>query len=987
MVTRLRRDVVRLSLILLGSLLLPACSDSDDVLLPPTTTEQERAYFDQHVIPIFESKCGLSACHAASADRFEKLDTSYFLFPVDDDGQVAGSERRDKAHERALEKISAESAKFSDLVRKPLHESLGGQVHRGGDQFLSMDEETLHTVMKWAEMAKPPQPEEVPAVVARYRDEIQPILANKTCMLSSCHGASSANLLIFDPGFLGEFDSGSTTANYKKVQLHMNFETPEPMLSRLVRKAIPLDQGGIPHRGGNAFFDPSSGDADLQVILDFVTAVRADLGDDDKGVATGVVFVATDPTPRNLFDISAWQPGGDVYSLVPAEPGGTLKNLTAGHHQAEADIRDPSVSYDGARVAFAMRRSVSDSLNLYVMNVDGSGLSQLTNDTGSLANGIKVANVEPLWGPDDRIYFTSTRVGKLSAHGGFPLANMWRIDADGNNPLQMTYNAGYEFSPGWRLFPAGGEERPEIRTLDLTFSATRQVGQRLNAPLMRVPPDFRADYHPHYGTQHPDYQIFTSHSQLPDQREPLVLMDEANLWEGGALALIDRNLGPVIKDGGKSAVVNYIPGLQKLGPPGEDVAHTGFSAAGYYRDPHAMPDGTVVVSYSAAPIDHADPMELPDPALYRLTLTDLPTNQRAIVTDRLLLVDVPGKVETDPAPMGIRRREEIGDPLHHVSNDVDTGTVLNFDHAVQLTVATEDSPSNTKDFEATAELIQQVRLVEEVLPSPSDYPNWPDTSQSRIGRGGHGIRRVLAEFAATDDRSMYVELPAGVPFYVQAVDNTGASTITFNQWFFALPGEKLKQVTRREVWNQRCGACHGSVSGVAGDTVAKPDILSEASRVIANYDVATDTDKAPVPHGIDAATRQQIDFEQHVQPILSQSCATNGCHEGGGVSPDLSQRQGNDGFSGSYEALTASGADSGNGFAYVDPVSSRARSSYLAEVLLLGDLEAPRDFDSNACRANERASAEDIALLMRWMDLGANYIGIAPNTAPTLPTY
>ena len=216
---------------------------------------------------------------------------------------------------------------------------------------------------------------------------------------------------------------------------------------------------------------------------------------------------------------------------------------------------------------------------------------------------------------------------------------------------------------------------------------------------MRVPPDFRADYHPHYGTQHPDYQLFISHSQFPDQREPLLLMDEENVWEGGALAMIDRNLGPVIKDGGDSAVVNYIEGLQKLGTPGEDVRHKGYSAAGYYRDPAAMPEGTIVVSYSPDPIDHADPapIEAPDPALYRLTLDDLPANQRAIVIDKQLLIDLPGKVETDPSPIYVRRREEIGDPLHHLSNDTDTGTVLTFDQAVQLTIGAEDTGHCTDD--------------------------------------------------------------------------------------------------------------------------------------------------------------------------------------------------------------------------------------------------------------------------------------------------
>jgi hypothetical protein len=964
------------ALLLLATL---GCGPDGDPVLPTSDDDGERVLFEQEVVPLFESQCGTSACHAGFGTRFDDLDPSYFVFPVDGEGHVAGSDRIDKAHQRAVDKLSADGAEFGDLVRKPLDESLGGLAHRGGAQYRSMSDESLDVLLRWAEMARPQDAEPLPPMMQRFGDEIQPILVGKTCMLSSCHGDSSANLVDFDVGFLGVFDRHATRRNYVETQLHLNLETPDPMLSRLIRKTIPLEQGGIPHRGGNAFFDASGNDADLGTILSFVHDLRADLGDDDKGALEGLVFVATDATPRSLFDISAWQPGGDVYSLIPAQPGGQLQNLTASHHSGSVDIRDPAVSYDGQRIAFAMRKSQSDCLNLYVMSRDGGGLVQLTHDSGT-PDGLKVANVEPIWGPDDRIYFVSTKSSIIAAHGGEPRSNLWRIDADGGQLIQMTYSAGYELAPGWRLFPAPGEDRPEIRTLDLTFTATRMVGDRMHAPLMRVPPDFRADYHPHYGTQHPEYQIFTQLTQLPDQREPLILMDESNVWEGGALALIDRNLGPVIKDGGESAVVNYIPGLQKLGTPGEDVAHRGYSAAGYYRDPHAMPDGTVVVSHSPTPIDHADVDAQPDPALYRLTIADLPTTMRAVVLDKQLLVDLPGKVETDPRPLFVKRAEEIGDPLHHLENGVDRGTVLNFDQAVQLTVAAEDSPSNTKDFDAMAAEIRYVRVVEEVGIDPTQ-------PASAIGRGGHGVRRVIAEIPALADRSMYLELPAGVPYFVQALDDTRSAAHTFNQWFFVLPGEKLTQVTRREVWNRRCGACHGAASGEPGDTVTKPDLLTQASRVEANYDTDTDSDRGPIPHGIEPSERTEVDFEAHVQPVLSQSCATSGCHVEGEVAPDLSARAGDEGFSGAYEALTADGGDSSNGFAYVDPVSSRARTSYLSEVVLGRELDAPRSFDSGGCPGGASLSLKAVGTLMRWMDLGANYVGTAPNDKPPLPHY
>jgi len=932
--------------------------------------------FERDVVPVIERDCGTDSCHAAPGDRFDSLDPSYFVFPVDDEGKISGHDRIERAYERAREKLSGAGAEFSDLVRKPLDVSLGGLAHRGGSQFRTMDDPSLVALMRWAQAARPSEETALTPLEQRFADEIQPVLAEKRCMLSSCHGASASNLLKFDPGVLGRFDNIATKRNYASFNLHLNLETPDPMLSRALRKTIPPAQGGIFHRGGNAFFDV---DADAELLArftSFVTDARDQLGVADTGKMTGIVFAATDPTPRKLFDIGTWQPGGDLYALIPPEPGGTLTNLTATLHGDPADIRDPAVSYDGKRVAFAMRRNQDDCLNLYILDLDTAALTQVTHDTGVLANGIKVANVEPLWGPDDRIYFVSTRPGVISAQGTVPQANLYRIDPDGQNLLRMTYSAGVELAPQWRLFPAKGALGPEDRTLDLTFTATRKVGADLFAPLMRVPPDFRSDYHPHYGTQNPRYQIFTQISQLPDLREPLLLMDDSTVWEGGALALIDRNLGPVISDGLDPSVVNYVEPLQKLGTIGEDVRHRGYSPGGYYRDPHAAPDGSLLVVYSPAPIDLSDPNAAPDPALYRVQIADLPGNQ-SYLSSRDLLVDVPGKVEMDPRPIYRRRREEIGDAGEHLRNDVDWGDMLNFDLSVALTIARQDSPSGVKSFDQMADDIRYVRLVEEV----------PGTAADGVGRGGHGIRRILAEVPATRDRSLYLRLPAGVPFYIQALDDSGAATATFNEWFSVLPGEKLTQVTRREVWNTRCGACHGSVTGQAGDTVATPDVLTQASRVEANYDATTRTDLPPVEEGLDPTGRPEIDFERDVQPILTARCATAGCHAAGARTPDLSARAGTAGFSGAYEALTASGGDSGHGFAYVDPASSSARTSYLAEVLMGKDLDAPRGFDSGGCGAGDDITLSELKTLMRWMDLGAAYVGVGPKTRPELPTY
>ena len=47
------------------------------------------------------------------------------------------------------------------------------------------------------------------------------------------------------------------------------------------------------------------------------------------------------------------------------------------------------------------------------------------------------------------------------------------------------------------------------------------------------------------------------------------------------------------------------------------------------------------------------------------------------------------------------------------------------------------------------------------------------------------------------------------------------------------PGEKVRQGFRRELFDGVCGSCHGSRSGLEHDVAVNPDILTQASRVLA----------------------------------------------------------------------------------------------------------------------------------------------------------
>src|SRR5690606_929736 len=81
---------------------------------------------------------------------------------------------------------------------------------------------------------------------------------------------------------------------------------------------------------------------------------------------------------------------------IPSD-GGVAKQLTFGPYYDS----EPSVSPDGTRIAFISNRDGSDG-NLYVMDVNGSNISRLSN--------VFMVGGKPAWSPDGKqIAFLSYR--------------------------------------------------------------------------------------------------------------------------------------------------------------------------------------------------------------------------------------------------------------------------------------------------------------------------------------------------------------------------------------------------------------------------------------------------------------------------------------------------------------------------------------------------------------------------------------------------
>ncbi len=100
---------------------------------------------------------------------------------------------------------------------------------------------------------------------------------------------------------------------------------------------------------------------------------------------------------------------------------------------------EPAVSPDGSKIAFAQFTWDHGSLwNIWVMNADGSGLTQITTDGRSSA---------PAWSPDGSQIVFLRRV--KSPSDPWRQTDVFAMNADGSNRTRLTKTRRWEYAPTW----------------------------------------------------------------------------------------------------------------------------------------------------------------------------------------------------------------------------------------------------------------------------------------------------------------------------------------------------------------------------------------------------------------------------------------------------------------------------------------------------------------------------------------------------------
>jgi hypothetical protein len=81
------------------------------------------------------------------------------------------------------------------------------------------------------------------------------------------------------------------------------------------------------------------------------------------------------------------------------------KVLTLLLDDPKGGVRDPQVHYDGRKILFSYRKGATAAFHLYEINIDGTGLQQLTDGPDD--------DIKPTYLPDDSITFCSNRCQRV----------------------------------------------------------------------------------------------------------------------------------------------------------------------------------------------------------------------------------------------------------------------------------------------------------------------------------------------------------------------------------------------------------------------------------------------------------------------------------------------------------------------------------------------------------------------------------------------
>jgi hypothetical protein len=835
--------------------------------------------FRDRVNPLLKGSCAAANCHGTAANELyltcgdspEQLRWNYF----------------------SASEYLAQTAEQSEIVRRTLAPEAGGSFHEGGTIFDSPANDGYRTLVDWATEHGPPQLGQETPAYAFFAHRVQPVLVKKGCMMLQCHAAPLFHEYRLRGGSGGSFSLSATKRNYKLSLAMSSLESDDPNASRLVRKNLYRPEvfdgaHGVAHRGGPLFEDfPKAATADQCATGNY----DYDKGDLDKippycvvaewlrrerdqvklAPLSALVYVKRPipAGPDRVQDFDVYAPGAQLRIARLLTQNGQLKVdedqavKTCGF-DASADIKRPMVSWDGKKIAFAARTSAAEPLQVYEVNADGTGCVKHPeiNAGPTTMNGLLVHNFDPAYSPPDakgiqHIVFASTR-GNAKRDTLWDYSGPQRTPADPTKPNANLYV--YEPDPAKdgafrvkQLTYLHNMERQPAFMSDgrVIMTAEKRAPGFYQLALRRINVD-GGDYHPLFAQRGSiGFLEATSVVETVDKNFVAIFADRGSVHGAGKLGTFNRSIGidftstrpedypvdPSVLD--PQSLTSPEPGffLRSLKIIQPTVA--GAPQNGVFATPSPLPNGRVLVSYGAGDAKTFGG----DWDIYLV---------EPLTGDMVKLLGEPGSAEVEPVAVYARQNHglfasSLDEPNGHtqVKEGRDEAELLVVDFPMLVTMLFQNTP--------TGRVVEPLQTIEvwEDLPPPltmTSFAGGGDVANDEYGQV-YVKRRLVGNVPLLKDGSVRVAIPGGIPIVLHLPDTDISRERKLPRWqkeqFVFAPGEYAHQSFKREFFDGFCGQCHGAISGRGVDVSVQPDMLTQASSVLARDTLAVPAYKPP----------------------------------------------------------------------------------------------------------------------------------------------
>lgn len=491
---------------------------------------------------------------------------------------------------------------------------------------------------------------------------------------------------------------------------------------------------------------------------------------------------------------------GNLYKLSPIAPDGIVTPIT---NFTGASISDPAVSFDGKRILFSMRPSGAPNRNIYEINADGTGLRQVTSGGGH--------DFDPLYLPDDRIMFTSSRDGEMDEYNHAPSERLYVCDANGANLERVSFNQSDDFDP--TLLPDGR----------IVYTRWEHFGTVNRFPLFFTNPDGSSTFHM-FG---PHGRNFFHATPTPDGR--LIAIESTMIEEdAGPIAVLKPEQGPADPTAGATAL-HWDVITTQVNNDGEPWPY------GAFKYPQPIGGNLFVASYTLPAATEGDV----DYALYTFSLDQSgagTVNDPATfaVNNMTFLYNDPATNEYDAQLLAPRPKPPVVPSV--VNRTLDYGIFMAQDVFNRGTNDGQETPlRGTDPIDSIAVLVAR--------PTVAGEAN--DFSANEFEK------RALLGFAPVySDGSFRIKVPANTPISFATLDPLGRGFVVKRTHLYVRPGEEFNQ----------CVGCHE-------DRRAGGPVPTNPRPTDAEMQPAHDLNIPP-------SGRMIINYQQTIGPIVAAKCVS-----------------------------------------------------------------------------------------------------------------